>query len=91
MNIGDAVKVLWAGECSLGEVIGFDRGEAVIAFDSKTTDGAVVRHYQRIDECDAEPVIPVARVTPRQIPQHIIDSEREVYMNDPINRARGRA
>jgi hypothetical protein len=36
---------------------------------------------------ESQPVL----VGRRPIPQHIIDSEREAFLNDPINRARGRA
>jgi hypothetical protein len=88
MNIGDAVKVLWAGYTCPGEIIGFDRGDAVVAFDTTSSNGTGVRIYQRLDNVDVEPVIPAARITPRPIPQDVIDEVRAEHGNDLLNRAR---
>lgn len=84
MNIGDQLNVRWAGRVSRGEVIGFDRGEAVVAFDSQTESGVVVRCYERFRQGRMWPVSPICLPEsnhgddPRQhLPEHVREFAQE--------------
>lgn len=85
MNIGDQLNVSWAGRVSRGEVIGFDRGEAVIAFDSQTEAGVVVRCYERFRQGRMWPVAPIYLPESghcddpvQHLPEHVREFAKEV-------------